>query len=243
MLISPGTHSKCRWSQPPRPLSAQVWEMSLSPAAFQLEELSLNTSYQAYRDWAIRLPDMQTPQQRLKNLLQAYAHHEDESVEIIRTRLGKILSGELGLLREVHCLETLLIAHAHRLRSLIQNAYEFGAVVLHKPEADTNLLIYFVQSDSMSLRFDEILPLMEKKLQEGWRLGIQIHNHPFFPDRDPHRIGGYTAPGEADIQTFKEWIHKYELRSAYITNGVYSFEMHSPMTTESFSCKTELEDL
>lgn len=174
--------------------------------------------------------DLRDPRDRIRHYLEvvsATRAHGADATDALRFNLERVLSGDVGRLRAVDCLESLLMTEAHRRRSLLDEPYEWGAVILSRPGSGpggTEHRIYLTLGKQRSVSFGEIVPLLERDLAARWALKAQIHNHPFV-DPDPRGASGFTAPGPADVETARRWLIRYGLESSRITNGIFTFEM------------------
>lgn len=136
------------------------------------------------------------------------------------------LKGEAGLIRDMNCLEALLLGiQTERSTalgySMYSNPTEFLSYILKK---DDLLKIYFYTVDQPGVRglsiFNEFL---DRDRKDGWKVAINIHNHNFFPDS--RAIQGGVVPSAADVHYLRNMVTRFGLQGAAITNGFHSIEL------------------
>ncbi|MBI3558212.1 MAG: hypothetical protein HY074_18250 [Deltaproteobacteria bacterium] len=134
-----------------------------------------------------------------------------------------ILKHQAGRIHPSHCLEQLLFnEHLVRQKSVAAQT-EFAALILTR---GTDLKIYFTSGFQMSpptlSRFDDVLTA---DLATGWSLTSLLHNHIFFFGNAPGDIAGTTIPSNPDVETFLNYARRFQLKEAWITNGIDSITM------------------
>lgn len=143
-----------------------------------------------------------------------------------RVNVELVLTGEVGTLRPMSCLEALLLASQTdrsetRGTSMFDEPTEFLSYVLAR---DGALKIYQYTVDQPGIgRVGPIHDPVEADLAQGWRVVKNIHNHNFFPLSE-QPLGG-VAPSATDVQAFRGAVERLGLRRASITNGFHSLEM------------------
>lgn len=139
-----------------------------------------------------------------------------------RQRYEKILSGSVGRLRPVSCLESFL--HDNHLRRF-SGETEFAAYVLtRKGSRDAVVLVLSQRTDGVSMN-DFLWEILKKHRHQGWKVAMHLHNHPFFFNNPYGDIAGTVLPSAPDLETYVEGRRSFGLESAVVTNGFDSFEL------------------
>lgn len=131
---------------------------------------------------------------------------------------AKIISGEIGRIEGVSCLEeSILEAHLRKFGP----AREFSAIVLEKDDDHGPLSKVHIHSNgdfgvNNSREFDRRI---QADIDVGWKMVIHLHNHLFVFDNPYGDIAGTTVPSEGDLSYYQKLRRKFGLKQAWITNG------------------------
>jgi hypothetical protein len=231
----------CKFEAPPqkvlfdtRKSQGKIWVIHNSETLFK--EISVqDEALDRYRNWVVAQTNTD-PYFLLERQREIYARvfglqkFPDYDL-IIENKIGKI--------RNMNCLESLLLAEHTRKFPLEKYSNEFTATIL---ERDGFLKIYFI-SDIVDKHgggpsMKPIQKAIYSDLSQGWKAKIDLHNHPFFFKNPTGDIAGTTIPSgnakSGDVLVFMESIRKMGLESATITNGFSTIELDAANITELF---------
>ena len=137
---------------------------------------------------------------------------------------NQVISGALGDLRPMSCLETLLmevqLSGLPRLSALA----EFQSnITLSEDGTLLNIYAAFVSDISPPDR-NYLLPYLQADLQEGYSYYAHLHNHPFYLDNPTLDVAGTLIPsgtlyGFGDIFVYNQYRELFDLDLMWITNG------------------------
>jgi hypothetical protein len=155
-------------------------------------------------------------------LARQLAHTSGGDAENVRLALD----GAAGTIREMSCLEALLVA-AQSERSLAQgrsmytHPTEFVSWVLAR--GDT-LKVWYYTVDQPGVRaLSTVNDRVAADVAAGWRVLANIHNHNFFPGTE--RVLGGVVPSAVDVQAMRSARDALGLPRATITNGFHSIDI------------------
>lgn len=157
----------------------------------------------------------------LKLQREIFNNHLPEEVPLF----DSIINGELGAIRNINILESLLFTEHLKLNG---HKNEFGAIILRSLNDD--LKIYFTSNTEATVSMTPILSPAEKDLANGFSMEQFIHNHPFnlenigIADKD---VSGTTIPSRPDLKVFSDYKIKYGLKAGLITNGFSTIEIQN----------------
>jgi hypothetical protein len=115
------------------------------------------------------------------------------------------LSGKIGRLEPVNCLEALLLGVQAKRRPMETHPTEFLAFVLRKADAagKTRLRVWYYTVDQAGIGGVGVLAdKVEGDVAAGWRPHLNLHNHNFFFDKDP-AVAAMPWPSANDVQLMK----------------------------------------
>lgn len=215
----------CKWIRKSNTVGGThliAWQMPWAAEFFSFSQPD-TPEYRDFLKWASLQPNLRTPQQKIEAERNALQRAKALTPEL-QERFESILSGKVGRLSKIRCIEALLMGEANNRREMRKSPYEIGALILWRSEDDA-LKIYLGLGDTTSVPMDEFESLLERDIKAGWRMWVHIHNHPFSLEKPYDENGGYTAPSTGDLQFYKTWRRKWRLEEAWITNGVYSYSL------------------
>jgi hypothetical protein len=226
----------------------QVWSLAppAAQAGWQPADLPALTSFrravEARLEAANVLPDAAG---LLRRQVAHYAArgHSDSRREAENGRL--VLDGAVGTMRPLSCLEALLLDFQARRFPMVDRPTELQAFVLRRnvpaedssaaaADADTPALVYFAASGApWPPGVGRLVPLLESKVREGWRVIAHVHNHPFYLDRltplasgpPTSDIAGALAPSITDVRFYRSMHAGLGLETALVTNGFATLEI------------------
>lgn len=138
-----------------------------------------------------------------------------------------VLSGAVGTLRPINCLEALLVEYQAARFPMASHPTEFQAVVMERSDGGTRRVrVYFAGSGApWPPRANLLLEHVAADRREGWRAVAHLHNHPFLFASEGD-IAGANAPSLTDVQFWRHLRDSLGLESARVTNGFATF--HAP---------------
>lgn len=165
--------------------------------------------------------------------------------ELILERFELILNELSDQVRPITCLEQFLLHRHGEIRggSLVGLQSEFGASII-RFKTENRLKIYFVSSslDGQVSKSEELDRRIESDITQGGTFSISLHNHPFnFDNHIGGDIAGTTIPSGTsksedlnspefspwgDIGSYLSHRDRFDLESAWITNGFHTLELH-----------------
>jgi len=156
-------------------------------------------------------------------LLEAQLPHTSES-DARNVLLA--LEGQAGSIREMSCLEGLLLA-AQTDRAVAQGTTmfetptEFLAYILRR--GDTLKVWYYTVDQAGVGGLSNLHDPLARDREEGWTVMGNLHNHNFFPGGDA-LLGG-VVPSATDIQAMRGMTGSLGLPGASITNGFHTIDL------------------
>ena len=205
-----------------------VWE---EPATLLDSEVPASQTLNNYQNWVSSRTNLRGAE-LLKNYNKIISseikkmetrNEQADFVESLKRNVratGQIISGEVGKIRPINCVEALLFENL--LGFSPQASQEFRGLVL-KSSSDM-IRIYFsfdrAGLDGGIATSEVFNKKIQSDLLQGWKIHLDLHNHPFSFENPYGDIGGNIAPSGADEKTYL--FEKPE--KAVITNGVDSAE-------------------
>jgi len=156
-------------------------------------------------------------------LLEAQLPHvEGGDAENVRL----VLSGEVGAIRPIRCLEALLLAtQAERTlaqgRPMADHPTEFLAYVLER--GGVRKVWYYTVDQAGVGGLAALHGPVAADVREGWAVVVALHNHNFF--LDSARILGGVAPSATDVGYLANMAPQLGIPRASITNGFHTLEV------------------
>ncbi|MGZ8469316.1 MAG: hypothetical protein ACXW61_07515 [Gemmatirosa sp.] len=141
-----------------------------------------------------------------------------------------VLSGAVGTLRPIACLEALLLDHQAARVPMAARPTEFQALVLRRAATDTAPAMVRVYAAASHAPWPPKLgpivdSLVARDRRDGWTVHAHLHNHPFYLDRAATDIAGANAPSLSDAQYYRALHASLGLERAWITNGFTTVEI------------------
>jgi hypothetical protein len=120
----------------------------------------------------------------------------------------------------INCLEMLLIGIQNGRIGLLQQSTEFTAFVLRSSTGRRLRIYYYTRNEDGIGNVGAILAPVARDYQEGWIVMANLHNHNFrIGQTDPNAV---VSPSLSDAQLYQTLAAKYQLREAWITNGLHT---------------------
>lgn len=144
---------------------------------------------------------------------------EDRNAELVQR-------GQVGRLRQIHCLEALAFAHQHARYSELTHPTEFIVSVLRRRDrADRRVRVMFSAGSEMFpprqlYGWDRI----ERAIGDGWELWFVLHNHTVQTYRGRPALGQPTL-STSDVHLMRNLAPDLGLRQARVTNGMYTVDI------------------
>lgn len=217
--------SKCSFSSEPKILLereniiVKVWTEKFKKV-FESSNLVDDHNFDTYRFWVETKTD--TDQiLLLKRQRELYAQYFPDCVP----RFDKLIAGEIGEIKEINCLESLLVATHNNRYPLKNTPSEFGGYYLIKKQNDkVNIKIYFTSNNVLSVNPSEMVEnSIKEDIKTGWKVIFHIHNHPFIFSNTSGDYGGTIIPSGdktyGDVSVFIKDRKKFGIKNALITNG------------------------
>jgi hypothetical protein len=136
-----------------------------------------------------------------------------------------MLDGEVGILTDVTCFQSILFDLQSRDWPLSLGPVEMGAYILERPVSGGTQLRAYVktqeQGDVTGISLADLDSRVDTDLAAGWQLRAHLHSHPLSPD-GPYDIAGTVIPSDADANTYRRLRDEKGLQEAWITNGIHS---------------------
>jgi hypothetical protein len=141
-----------------------------------------------------------------------------------------VLSGAVGTLRPIACLEALLLDHQAARFPMVTRPTELQALVLRRAataDEPARIRVYVAASGApWPPRFTPAVDsLVARDLRAGWTAHAHLHNHPFYLDQQSADIAGANAPSLSDVQVYRALRESIGLERAWITNGFTTVEI------------------
>lgn len=136
-----------------------------------------------------------------------------------------VLTGAVGTLRPIDCLEALLVEYQAARFPMASHPTEFQAVVMERSEAGRRRVrVYFAGSGApWPPRANLLLEHVAADRRDGWRAVAHLHNHPFLFSSDGD-IAGANAPSLTDVQFWRHLRDSLGVEGARVTNGFATFQ-------------------
>ncbi|MBI3553858.1 MAG: hypothetical protein HY077_15290 [Elusimicrobia bacterium] len=133
-----------------------------------------------------------------------------------------MLSGGIGDLRPIDCLEALLFSVQAQRHPMETQPTEFLALILRRDDEGKGprLKIWYFTVDQPGIgRPGPITDSAEKDVAAGWKPFLNLHNHNFFFDKTPI-VPGAAWPSANDVQVMKNLsFHGLPLERTAVTDG------------------------
>jgi hypothetical protein len=144
-----------------------------------------------------------------------------------------VLSGAVGTLRPIACLEALLLDRQAARVPMLTRPTELQALVLRRAamhREPARIRVYVAASHApWPPRFPPAVDsLVARDRRDGWTVHAHLHNHPFYLDRQAADIAGANAPSLSDVEVYRALRERLGLRHAWITNGFTTVEIAAP---------------
>jgi hypothetical protein len=220
---APSAAAQCAFPAPPTVLRAeadvllQFWVLPDRPA---LHEATLPHS-PALSEFRERISTrMDTEPRGL--LAQQLPHTQGGDAENVR----RVLSGEVGAVRPMSCLEALLFAtQAERTagegRPMHTSPTEFLSYLLQR--GDTLKVWYYTVDQPGVGGLATLHEPLRADLAAGWSVLRNIHNHNFFLDREG--VLGGVVPSATDVQYLRNMSATLGPLHVSITNGFHTLDL------------------
>lgn len=125
----------------------------------------------------------------------------------------------VGEVRPINYLEAQILNYQLDRYPLFSHPTEFHGFILTNDSLDL-VRVYYVASDApWPPKPKPVVAAVEQDLQQGWTLGIHLHNH-YEPAEDGYL--GTMAPSMSDAQYFKGLTNRFQVQVAHITNGFHT---------------------
>lgn len=156
-----------------------------------------------------------------------YASRPDSASQGEAANGRLVLTGAVGTLRPIDCLEALLVEYQAARFPMASHPTEFQAVVMERSDGGTRRVrVYFAGSGApWPPRANLLLEHVAADRREGWRAVAHLHNHPFLFASEGD-IAGANAPSLTDVQFWRHLRDALGLEGARVTNGFATF--HAP---------------
>lgn len=176
----------------------------------------------AYRDYRRAVAAAGADVRRPPFVLEAHAGIDPAVVEREAHNVAAVFERGAGVVRPVRCLETIFFARQHARFSQLAHPTEMIVLVLRRGD---RVRFYAGASDALfppkwSYGFDEA----RADVAAGWRLDVALHNHTIVARGDGFVLGQPTL-STADVDVLRGLAEDAGLRSAWVTNGVYTVEV------------------
>lgn len=134
-----------------------------------------------------------------------------------------VISGEVGTLTDVTCLQSILFDQQNQDWPLWNAPTEAGAWVLTREQGgSTELRVHLLTQDAaMGIFGEEHRTAAEASIAEGWTLFAHWHNH-FYAPNNPDDLAGTVLPSDADLATYRDLRDTHGLEQAWVTNGLHA---------------------
>lgn len=138
-----------------------------------------------------------------------------------------VLQGKAGYVRDISCLESLMVQEQTALFPLATYPHEFLASIFKKVvngKSKVKVVLRLGVTTFQKPVESDIL----NSVSESWIFWGHIHNHPFELAKYPDQIfQGLMAPSLSDVQMYRNWFKEFGLQRALITNGFHTIEISS----------------
>ncbi|MEM9492750.1 MAG: hypothetical protein AAGC55_26615 [Myxococcota bacterium] len=201
----------------------QYWEFPLTDSLLE-PVLPSDPGLRAYRaavataGAAAMKPDLYIPQDIDDNQRSVWERE--------RENVAMAYRGQGGVIRPIHCLESLFFAEQHARYSQLNRGTEFIVSVLRKTiDGQTVIKAYFTAGAAMFppkqlYSFDEAAA----DVANGWEFWFVLHNHTF-QEFAPSMTLGVPVPSTSDIELSRALVASADLRSIRVTNGFYTIDV------------------
>ncbi len=213
--------AECRWPSPDSPTFIDTGDsrsfIAALPGLPSEQEWPTDGSLNDYRNWV---------EARINPEPSFQAQQIQEFGVLDRAVNAALLQGQGGRIRPARCLERLLLSFHHAYSPLTLRDTEFRAWIL---ESAGRYRVYFVSSTlraASGILPREIEARLHADLRKGWRLAIDLHNHPFDLRQSCGlgAAGGFPAPSPQDFLSYQRGSGD-EATQYLVTNGYFTGEM------------------
>lgn len=236
----------CRWASPPVPFyrSAdtlyQVWTLPAARAAgpWRAADAPALTAFRdAVAGRLARAGLSADPASVTRRVTAYYGARADGDAQRDADNGRRVLSGTVGAIRPLACIEALVLDYQARRFSMTRRPTEFHAFLLRRGDpagADTPMLVYFAASGApWPPSVGRLTDSLERRTRDGWQVVAHVHNHPFYLDQlradsagqPTADIAGGMAPSSTDVQFYRAMRARLGLASARVTNGFATLEL------------------
>jgi len=136
------------------------------------------------------------------------------------------LSGEVGAIEPISCLDALLFAYQNARVSQLERPTEFLASVLRRDGTDGPRLAVVLGAGSEMYPPKSVygLDVVDAYRAAGWRWVYALHNHTTQRNGDRLALGTPTL-SSSDVQLHRAFTAERGLETARVTNGFYTFSV------------------
>ena len=120
----------------------------------------------------------------------------------------------------IKCLEMLLAGIQHDRIDLLQQSTEFTAFVLRSSDGRRLRIYYYTRNEDGIGSVGAILAPVARDYRDGWSVIANLHNHNFRVDQ--RDLNAVVSPSLSDAQLYQTLAATYQLREAWITNGLHT---------------------
>jgi hypothetical protein len=120
----------------------------------------------------------------------------------------------------INCLEMLLIGIQNERIGLLRQSTEFTAFVLRSADGRRLRIYFYTRNEDGIGNVGAILGSVARDYQEGWIVMANLHNHNFRVGQTD--LNAVVSPSLPDAQLYQTLAAKYQLREAWITNGLHT---------------------
>jgi hypothetical protein len=120
----------------------------------------------------------------------------------------------------INCLEMLLIGIQNDRVGVLQQSTEFTAFILRSADGRRLRIYYYTRNEDGIGNVSTILTPVAHDYQEGWTVVANLHNHNFRPGQTD--LNAVVSPSLPDAQLYQTLAARYQLREAWITNGLHT---------------------
>jgi hypothetical protein len=193
---------------------AQVWEVDAAPV-FWTTQPPATGSYPAFVA-ALRASGVDTNPVSL--LRRKAALPETSSGD---ARNDSLLARESSdWIHPINCLEMLLIGIQHERIDLLRQSTEFVAFVLRSSDGRRLRIYYYTRNEDGIGSVGAILAPVARDSRDGWIVIANLHNHNFRVGQPD--LNAVVSPSLPDAQLYQTLATSYQLREAWITNGLHT---------------------
>jgi hypothetical protein len=120
----------------------------------------------------------------------------------------------------ISCLEMLLVGVQNDRIDLLRKPTEFTAFVLRSADGRRLRIYYYTGNEDGIGNVAAILAPAARDVEQGWTLVANLHNHNFRLGQAD--LNAVVSPSLSDAQLYRSLAAEYQLREAWITNGLHT---------------------